>query len=241
MPMHKIYIIKIEPLLEDSLYEKALSMIGKDRRESVIRMKNRPDQARSVAAGLLLNYAVIHHCGCPWDGSFRLGEHGKPMLPDRYGLFFNLSHSGDYAVCALADREIGVDIQKHKEYKETLARRFFHPEELAFLSTAGDQKRCFYDLWSMKESCVKYTGQGLSTGMDSFSVIPLLHGENMHIAGQICIGEWNPPYQLLDIQNCLDQLTDQTPRIRNGEEDFSENALRKDPIEGYSLSYVTTG
>lgn len=241
MPMHKIYIAKIEPLLEDSLYEKALSMIGTDRRDSVIRMKNRPDQARSVAAGLLLNYAVMCYCGCPWDGSFLLGEHGKPMLPKRYGLFFNLSHSGDYAVCAVADCEIGVDIQKHKEYKENLAKRFFHPEELAFLSTAADQKRCFYDLWSMKESCVKYTGRGLSTGMDSFSVIPLLHRENLHIADQICVGEWNPPYELLDLQACVNQLTDQTVRKRKREEDPQRNALRKDPIEGYSLTYLMTG
>lgn len=239
--MHKIYIAEIKPLLEDSLYEKALSMIGTGRRENVIRMKNRPDQARSIAAGLLLNCAVMYHCEGPWDGSYLLGEHGKPMLPEQYGLFFNLSHSGDYAVCAVADCEIGVDIQKHKEYKENLARRFFHPEELAFLSTAADQKRCFYDLWSMKESFVKYTGQGLSTGMDSFSVIPFIHGENLNIADQICVGEWNPPYQLLDIQDCLDQLTDQTAQKRKREEDSPRIALWKDPIEGYSLSYVTTG
>ena len=54
---------------------------------------------------------------------------GKPRL--RGGeLFFSLSHSGPWALCAVSDRELGADIQERKPCSEKLARRFFAPEDL---------------------------------------------------------------------------------------------------------------
>ena len=38
----------------------------------------------------------------------RYNEYGKPYL-ESGGLFFNLSHSGEYVACAISDKEIGID------------------------------------------------------------------------------------------------------------------------------------
>ena len=44
------------------------------------------------------------------DRTLKYGEYGKPYLASG-DLFFNLSHCGDMVVCAVCDREVGVDIQ----------------------------------------------------------------------------------------------------------------------------------
>lgn len=237
--MYKIYVAAVEPLMEDAFYQKALSMVGKERQEKAGKMIQRPDKARSVAAGLLLHYVVEDFAagndggehgrslmkrdtGFRWDGSCFIKEHGKPMLPKELGLYFNLSHSGDYVLCAVSDHEIGADIQRHGKYQDRLAERFFHPEELAYLKEAEDQKQRFYDLWCLKESCIKCTGRGLSTGLESFSVVPFFFGEEIMLDGICCVGVNAPHYFKTDLK------------------DFKKIQTKKLP-EGYSMAIVTAG
>ena len=44
------------------------------------------------------------------DAKIVVGEHGKPRLAAA-GLHFNLSHSGEHRVLAVARREVGVDVE----------------------------------------------------------------------------------------------------------------------------------
>lgn len=94
--------------------------------------------------------------------AYRYGAHGKPMIAD-FPKHFNLSHSGDYVVCAVSDGEVGVDIQKWVPFKERTAERFFAPEEWKLLQTLPMEQRTemFYRLWTRKEAYGKYTGLGI--------------------------------------------------------------------------------
>lgn len=285
--MNKLYIAEIEPLTEEALYKEALSLVGEMRREQAAKMRNPSDKARSIAAGLLLHYAVVRnagmrnaavrdtgmenaaarnadmpagriedagmqdanihahcikdvgtqqhgcereddiwHAGITWDGNYHVGEHGKPQLPREYGLYFNLSHSGKYAVCAISAHNIGTDIQIHQGERESLARRFFHPEELEVLKTAADPMKCFYDLWCLKESYIKYTGRGLGTGLDRFSVVPFYLHKELWIDGVCCMGVCDPGFIRLDLRELIEHKS------------CSESA-ETGPIEGYSLAVVT--
>ena len=42
----------------------------------------------------------------------RTNENGKPIVE---GICFNLSHSGDYVICAVSERPVGCDIEQIKE------------------------------------------------------------------------------------------------------------------------------
>jgi len=94
---------------------------------------------------------------------------GKPCLRGAE-LYFNLSHSGAYAACAIADLPVGVDIQTSREYSEKLAERCFTPEERAALRAAREPDAEFTALWTLKESYLKWKGSGIRTPMSSVSL-----------------------------------------------------------------------
>ncbi len=77
---------------------------------------------------------------------------GKPYL-DGVPFCFNLSHSGDYVVCALSDTAVGVDIEKIVPISLKVMRRFFSPGVLL----PSEQMR----LWTRYESYGKMVGSGI--------------------------------------------------------------------------------
>ena len=84
-------------------------------------------------------------------------ENGKPYLTAVPAVHFSLSHSAAWAVCAVSDHPVGVDIQQCRSFKPNIADRFFHPDEVQYLSSLSPAERenAFYTLWALKESYVK--------------------------------------------------------------------------------------
>jgi 4'-phosphopantetheinyl transferase len=106
----------------------------------------------------------------PAQVQFRYASHGKPGVD---GISFNLSHSGELALVALAQCELGADIERHKPRRwEDIARRFYAPGEQERIFTAPDAERetTFFRIWSCKEAFLKCTGEGLSRSLRSYEV-----------------------------------------------------------------------
>jgi len=112
---------------------------------------------------------------------FATGPHGKPSVvePERSTrrLEFNLSHSGDLALVAVAlDRPVGVDLEEWERDMNhlELAERFFSPAERdalrALATSADDLVRGFFAAWSRKEAYLKASGQGVTRGLHHFDV-----------------------------------------------------------------------
>ena len=96
-------------------------------------------------------------------------ERGKPFFADS-SLQLSISHSGHWWVLGLSALPLGIDVQEKRPARfEALARRFFHPEEVAFLQQNDFQE--FYRIWTAKESYVKLTGSGIDSHFASFSVL----------------------------------------------------------------------
>jgi 4'-phosphopantetheinyl transferase len=99
---------------------------------------------------------------------FTTGEYGKPRLaaePPR--LAFNLSHSADLALVAVAlDREVGVDVERIKPERDLVAlgKRALAPEAAAAVreATEPERARLFYELWTQHEARLKCLGVGLA-------------------------------------------------------------------------------
>ena len=92
-------------------------------------------------------------------------ETGKPYLRLHPELFFNISHSGDWIVCALGKVPVGIDIQYHREIKlEQTARKICTPEEWKIFmqaDTEKEKKDVLFQIWTKKESYLKLTGEGI--------------------------------------------------------------------------------
>ena len=166
----KIYYADTALLKNDEVFARFYREVGDDRRAKIDRMARRADKERSLAAGIVLMNALNTEGGSEaihWE--ICEDEYGKPYIPGRNDLFFNLSHSGDYVMCAVSDLPIGCDVQEieNKDCR-MIANRFFHPNEARAI---GDDSLLFTRVWALKESFVKATGRGMSTELSSFTVI----------------------------------------------------------------------
>ena len=85
-------------------------------------------------------------------------------------MHFNISHSGEWVLGILSEKECGIDVELVKEAQMDVAKRFFAKEEYQMLlQEEGEaRKALFYELWTLKESYVKYKGMGLALPFHQF-------------------------------------------------------------------------
>lgn len=144
------------------------------------RLRSARAQAEFVNGRGLLRLALGKMLGRdPRSLGFSSTGNGKPILGPGQGpgtIHFNLGHSHGMGVLAIATHaEVGVDIERLREISEwkSLARRYFHPEEVAHLDgLADDQDRleAFFHAWTRKEAFLKATGAGIGFGLDRVRV-----------------------------------------------------------------------
>ena len=144
------------------LYEEAYNRVSSQRRQKVDALRFPEDKRLCLAAGYLLEEG-LQELGVETP-DLRYGPYQKPYLNQAEGLYFSLSHSGTYSVCAFFDREIGVDIEKIAPLSHKLVRYVCTDEEYQFLMQQSEQaqQEQFFRLWTAKESYMKYCGKGLS-------------------------------------------------------------------------------
>jgi len=143
-------------LTDDERARSARFRFERDRRRFIV--------ARGALRKLLGRYLGMH----PADIRFVYNSFGKPELSPASGshLRFNLSHSADLALIAIAaDADIGVDVEyirPQPQYAE-IAKRFLSPIEVDYLDGLPSHFRdeAFFSFWTKQEACVKARGDGL--------------------------------------------------------------------------------
>ncbi|MCO5936378.1 4'-phosphopantetheinyl transferase superfamily protein [Mucilaginibacter sp. RB4R14] len=110
----------------------------------------------------------------PVELQFVLGENNKPHLIGVDGSIvrYNLSHSGDWVVLAIATSSIGADVEfidAAFPFRDILEDNFSE-HEAAYIGTSSKK---FFTLWTRKEAILKATGQGLG---EHLCITPALDG-----------------------------------------------------------------
>ena len=179
------------------LYEKA----SPERKKQADRYRRQEDKLRCLAA-----YALLRRVLDSEECLIEKNEFGKPYIRGREDFYYNLSHSGRYVVIAWGSSEIGVDVQQHdcSVDIEAIAKRFFTADEQSYIQK--DLLR-FYEIWTKKESYLKYTGKGLQKDLGSFSSLVPDSGIRYHhryLEGGyslcLCTTENQNTFELLDVQ-----------------------------------------
>ena len=128
-----------------------------------------------VARGFLRTVIARYLETQPESLRFSYGAYGKPALASEHVLRFNLSHSHEVALLAVAlDAELGVDVEHVRAdfASEDIARRFFSRAEVEVFNALPreEQVAAFFRCWTRKEAYIKAIGKGLSQPLDAFDV-----------------------------------------------------------------------
>ena len=102
---------------------------------------------------------------------FSVNQNNKPYLESHSHTYFNISHTKNHIVMAVADEEVGVDIEEIvcKKSFMSIARRYFSNCEVDVLERSTHLEKDFYTLWTLKESQVKRSSLGIAYGLkDAF-------------------------------------------------------------------------
>jgi len=102
---------------------------------------------------------------------------GKPFFPAYPQLHFNLSHSGSFALCAVADVSLGVDIETVRPRGAHLPRYTMSDAEYRWYVAQGARWADFYTVWTCKEARAKLEGTGLNCPPREIAVPLLSPGE----------------------------------------------------------------
>jgi 4'-phosphopantetheinyl transferase len=121
----------------------------------------RRDGARwAVARGALRALLGERLGAAPERVALTAGPHGKPEVPGAR-LRFNVSHSGELAVIALADGfEVGVDVER-LDRRSRAVERTLTAAERAALAGVADRHAALLRVWCRKEALAKAIGGGL--------------------------------------------------------------------------------
>ena len=143
----------------------ALPLLSEQRREQTLKFKHEQGRRTCAAAYLLLCEGLRKEYGITEPPVFVYGEHGKPAIVGQPHIHFNLSHCREAALCVLADRPVGCDIETIREYKDSLVHYTMNDEEIRQIQAAERPDVAFTRLWTMKEAVLKLSGEGLRSDM----------------------------------------------------------------------------
>jgi 4'-phosphopantetheinyl transferase len=123
---------------------------------------------------LLGNYLNIN----PTAVKFIPGENDKPALGEGCPIDFNISHSEDYMLIAIANTPVGIDIEYYNtRYQINDMMHFVFSEgEILFIKNNADSYSAFYQLWTRKEAFLKAVSKGLNGDILS---VPCLNGRHL--------------------------------------------------------------
>jgi 4'-phosphopantetheinyl transferase len=171
LTLYSIYLPKYESILHD--LEKFLEVSEHNRAKKYHKEK---DKNRFIISRSLLKFALAYYVQSNVESvSIKLLPNKKPYLCEHPNVYFNVSHSGDYAVIAINNTPIGIDIEYiDLQYSfQDIVSSVFNEDEIHFINHSDHKTKDFYGLWTKKEAFVKALGKGID---DDFSRIPCLDG-----------------------------------------------------------------
>lgn len=157
--VHIFYIQQAEELT-DALFEKFLLRLPENFQTEIRNYKHKEPGQASLIGKIILQYG-LERLNLNYSlHDILIGEKDRLFLNDT--IDFNISHSGDFVICAIAQQaKVGIDIEKHRSLDVHLFRKYFDDKEWNEIQQSVDKLHTFFDLWSIKESAIKCDGRGV--------------------------------------------------------------------------------
>lgn len=152
--------------IDESEVEKFISAAPKNLQDKINRYKLKNDRLRSAAGYMLIKELYCEKLtkdNCP---QILFSDKGKPYF-ESHPLYFSISHSADLIVCAINEKEIGIDVEKISHFNPKLIDRICNDDEREYIGYSIEN---FFKIWTAKEAYSKLCGLGIPMGMKNINV-----------------------------------------------------------------------
>lgn len=152
------------------LLDRYLSGFPEDFRLDILKYRRWQDAQLSLLGRVLLQHGLRTHYNISGIDIGRTADH-KPYLKGHH-LHFNISHSKDLVVCAIAEFPLGIDVEFMDRQINYLDFQFqMTMNEFSKIDRSEDRIRDFFSYWTQKESVIKAHGGGMMIPLDSFEIV----------------------------------------------------------------------
>lgn len=158
--------------LTQQAYTKWYAIMTDKKQLRIDRLHHEGDKKRSVAGEMLAKKSIAETLNiAPEEIIIKATSQGKPYIENR-PIYFNISHCEDYVVCAVNEKEIGIDIEKIRDVNLSIAERFFTHSESEYLNSGdtADKNKRFFEIWTAKEAYLKWLGSGITDELSKLDV-----------------------------------------------------------------------
>ncbi len=175
LPVHEVHVWRIDLGRPEKIPGQAL-VLSADERRRADRFVSPRDRERFIAARAAMRMILGDYLGRDPAGlTIEASPFGKPNLAGDTSLQFNLSHSGDLALLAVAGGlSLGIDLETIRPMREMagiVQRYFAEAEQVAFSAASGEARPAlFFRMWTRKEAYLKAIGVGLSGSLESIDL-----------------------------------------------------------------------
>ncbi|MBE5929222.1 MAG: 4'-phosphopantetheinyl transferase superfamily protein [Lachnospiraceae bacterium] len=179
------YICNIEKINNVNDISRLTDIISFERKEFIKKLRFDKDKIRSILAEVILRYALWDNYGLTSEEILiEKTEYEKPYLKKYPNIHFNLSHSGEWVVCCVGDVSLGIDVEKMEDIDLDIMNDIFAKDEINYVMSHSDKGRLrmFYNIWTLKESYTKNTGEGLNASLKD--IIFKLENEDISLFSQ---------------------------------------------------------
>ncbi len=162
------YALKHElmPFLSEPRLEK-VSRLMLNPREASLSAKHIYALEQSAAAELAI-CAAMKKNGRPFaPPDYAYQENGQPTISNGY---ISISHTEQHAACAIAGQPVGIDVERGHKFSKAVAKRILSPQK-EFMSDSTNADELLSRVWTVKESFLKMTGEGIPGGMRTLELI----------------------------------------------------------------------
>ncbi len=153
-----------------SILDRYLSAFSQEIKQNILRYRRWQDAQLSLLGKVLLQYGLKTYYNIP-DAEIEILPNKKPYLKG-HNLHFNISHSKDLVVCAIADYPLGIDVEFSDSKVSYLDFTFqMTADEFQEVHDSEDKIKSFFTYWTRKEAVIKAHGAGMMLPLESFEVL----------------------------------------------------------------------
>jgi len=179
IPKTKAVILAVKSELNQDDFDSLLALVSPEKQERIKKFRFVRDAQNCLLGDVLARFEICRIIGFGNSQlEFAANEYGKPFLANAPHIHYNISHAGSYVAFAISDAPVGIDIESVKPVDLKIAERFFTLDETAYIME-GDQICRFYEVWTKKESRIKWEGRDLHMPLTSFSVFGAIERERV--------------------------------------------------------------